>query len=68
MYNTSKLCVSVDGWQKRVHQFTKLEHGKWSLTLQPHPDGRCVIDHNSILKVRFLLLQFSSAILLKISK
>jgi len=38
-------------WKKEEYWFTKLDHGKWELTIPPKPGQPCVIPHNSVVKL-----------------
>ncbi|XP_065210394.1 1,4-alpha-glucan-branching enzyme [Planococcus citri] len=38
-------------WNTSSHPFTKLEYGKWELTLPPKPDGAPVLEHLAEVKI-----------------
>jgi 1,4-alpha-glucan branching enzyme len=42
---------NLDSWNRTELPFTKLDFGKWSLTLSPNPDGSPRIKHLSEIKV-----------------
>ncbi|ELU05120.1 hypothetical protein CAPTEDRAFT_228125 [Capitella teleta] len=40
-----------NNWTREQYPFTKLDHGKWELTIPANADGSCGIAHNSIVKL-----------------
>ena len=42
----------LDKWDKTAHPMKKNQYGVFEITIPPTPDGKPVIPHNSMIKVR----------------
>lgn len=40
-----------NNWNSRSHPFTKIDHGKWELTVAADKDGSCPIEHGTKVKI-----------------
>lgn len=40
-----------NNWTREQYAYTRMEYGKWELTIPANPDGSCPIPHNTIVKL-----------------